>query len=174
MGGKSRLTTRRFLRHLTCDLLIRDPARAEFDQWHALWDQYNAFYGRQGATALSDEIVQTTWDRFFDPHESVHCLVAEVEGQLVGLAHFLFHRNTITIEHTCYLQDLFADPMVRGRGIGRALISAFQDRARQAGAVEVYWHTHETNHTARQLYDDVATNTGFLVYRNRVTDGSTC
>lgn len=145
---------------------VRDVSSGDHDQWRPLWNQYNEFYGRVGDTALSEAIVQSTWRRFLDPEEPVHCLVAEHQRQLVGLAHFIFHRNTITIDNTCYLQDLFSAPAVRGRGIGRKLIAEFYRRAGQAGTRGVYWHTHSTNQTAMRLYDQVATNTGFVVYRH--------
>lgn len=152
------------------EILVRDAAAGDYGQWRPLWDQYNAFYGRHGDSALSEEIVQLAWSRFLDLDEPVHCLVAEYEGEIVGLAHFVFHRNTITIENTCYLQDLFTAPGVRGKGVGRVLISTFYDRAKQAGTVGVYWHTHSTNQTAMQLYDQVATNTEFVVYRRTLPD----
>ena len=146
-------------------MLRRPVERRDRDEWLPLWAGYNAFYGRAGATALPDEIVETTWSRFFDPGEPVHALVAERDGRLIGLAHYLFHRSTITIEPTCHLQDLFADAAARGQGIGRALITAVYERARAAGARRVYWQTHETNRTAMRLYDGLAEKSGFVVYR---------
>jgi GNAT superfamily N-acetyltransferase len=95
-----------------------------------LCDGYNAFYGRAGPTALSPAIVESTWRRFLDPGEPVHALVAERDGELVGLAHFIFHRSTILLGDTCYLQDLFTAPVARGTGIGRALIEETAARAR--------------------------------------------
>jgi hypothetical protein len=62
---------------MLADLSIRSVARQDYDQWLPLWDGYNAFYGRSGDTALSPEITQTTWARFFDAYEPVHALVAE-------------------------------------------------------------------------------------------------
>jgi GNAT superfamily N-acetyltransferase len=150
-------------------VIIREALQTDFGEWRLLWDQYNEFYGRTGVTALSEDIILTTWKRFLDASEPVHCLVAEHEGRLVGLAHFIFHRNTITIENTCYLQDLFSDTALRGKGIGRRLIAEFYERARQAGTVGVYWHTHSNNQTAMRLYDKVATNTEFVVYRERLS-----
>jgi hypothetical protein len=82
-------------------------ARDDWDQWLPLCDGYNAFYGRKGPTALPLEIAQVTWSRFFDAYELVHALVAERDGELLGLTHFLFHRSTIQLEPSCYLQDLF-------------------------------------------------------------------
>jgi GNAT superfamily N-acetyltransferase len=103
--------------------------------------------------------------RFFDAYEPMHALVAERGGRLVGLAHFLFHRSTTSIAPNCYLQDLFVAEAQRGAGIGAALIAAVYEKAAAAGAPRVYWQTHETNATARRLYDKVAENSGFIVYR---------
>ncbi len=137
--------------------------------WAPLWAGYNAFYGRSGATALPDAITETTWSRFFDRGEPVHALVAEdPDGRLIGLVHYLFHRSTISIAPTCYLQDLFTDAAARGRGVGRALIEAVYARAAAAGSSRVYWLTHETNAQAMRLYDQVAAKSGFLVYRKEL------
>lgn len=148
--------------------IVRDVVRADFGQWRPLWDGYQAFYGRVGPTAVPEAIMATTWSRFFDAYEPVHGLVAEHEGQLIGLVHFIFHRNTGMIGPTCYLQDLFTSEAARGRGVGQALINAVYDRARAAGSSRVYWHTHTTNTIAMQLYDKLADKSGFVVYRKDV------
>jgi|SRR5580704_987573 GNAT superfamily N-acetyltransferase len=146
-------------------LSIRFITQEDYGQWLPLWDGYNAFYGRSGATALSPEITRMTWSRFFDAYEPVHALVAETGGQLLGLTHYLFHRSTIAIGPVCYLQDLFTSEASRGKGVGRALINGVYEQARLAGSNRVYWQTHETNETAMQLYDKVAERSGFVVYR---------
>jgi GNAT superfamily N-acetyltransferase len=150
------------------DLSIRFVRREDHDQWLPLWDGYNAFYGRSGATALAAEITRMTWARLFDAYEPVHALVAENAGALIGLTHYLFHRSTNSIEPTCYLQDLFTSEAARGKGVGRALINGVYDQAKLAGARRVYWQTHETNLTAMQLYDKVADRSGFVVYRKQL------
>jgi GNAT superfamily N-acetyltransferase len=101
----------------------------------------------------------------FRRREPVHALVAESGGALLGLTHYLFHRSTTMIEPNCYLQDLFTSAAARGKGVGRALINGVYEQARLAGGSRVYWQTHETNHTAMQLYDKVAERSGFIVYR---------
>jgi len=146
------------------DVLVRPIRREDYAQWRPLWDGYNAFYEREGATALPEEITAMTWSRFFDAYEPVHALVAELDGRVVGLTHYLFHRSTTAIGPNCYLQDLFTDAEVRGRGVARALIEGVYARAQAAGAGRVYWQTHETNATARALYDKVARHAGFIVY----------
>ena len=147
---------------------IRDITPSDYAQWLPLWDGYNAFYGRSGATALPAEITATTWQRFFEPAEPVHALVAERDGHLVGLTHYLFHHSTILLAPICYLQDLFTAPEQRRAGVGRALIEAVCQRAAQAGSARVYWQTHETNLLARRLYDQVAERSGFIVYRRNI------
>jgi GNAT superfamily N-acetyltransferase len=145
--------------------IVRAVVRGDFEQWLPLWHGYNAFYGRAGDTALPADITNMTWARFFDAYEPVHALVAERDGRLVGLAHYLFHRTTIGIEPTCYLQDLFTVQEQRGTGVGRALISAVCEQAKLAGSARLYWLTHESNKVAMKLYDQVANLSGFVVYR---------
>jgi GNAT superfamily N-acetyltransferase len=144
---------------------VRPVAPTDLARWLPLWAGYNRFYGRD---ALAAEITRTTWSRFFDADEPVHGLVAEGDGRLLGLAHYLFHRSTIQIAPTCYLQDLFTEEAARGQGVGRALIEAVYERAREAGCPRVYWQTHETNVNAMQLYGKVAERSGFIVYRKQL------
>lgn len=138
--------------------------------WQRLWMAYNAFYGRAGPTALSQEIVETTWRRFLDEEEPMHALVAQLDGTIIGIAHIVFHRNTISPTSVCYLQDLFTHETARGRGVGRALVDAVYALARADGATRVYWHTHRSNDTAMRLYDAVAENSGFVVYAKSLAD----
>ena len=144
---------------------IRPLNKTDYPQWLTLWDGYNVFYGRSGLTALPEEITLATWERFFDPNEPVHAFVAEYEGKLLGITHYIFHRSTTAIAPTCYLQDLFTAETARGKGIGRALINAVYEQAKAAGSLRVYWLTHETNTQAMKLYDQVAEKSGFVVYR---------
>ncbi len=149
-------------------MIVRPVRREDYDAWRPLWDGYNAFYEREGPTALPEPVTAMTWARFFDAYEPMHALVAEDGGRLLGLTHYLFHRTTTAIEPNCYLQDLFTVADARGKGVGRALIEAVYARAGEAGCTRVYWLTHETNATARLLYDRIADNSGFIVYRKQL------
>jgi GNAT superfamily N-acetyltransferase len=147
---------------------VRSVVQDDFPAWKALWNEYNAFYGRKGETALPLETTNMTWSRFFDPYEPMYALVAVSSAEsleIVGLAHYLFHLSTISINPTCYLQDLFTSEATRGKGVGRALINAVSERAKAAGSSRLDWQTHETNIIAMQLYDKVAEKSGFVVYR---------
>jgi GNAT superfamily N-acetyltransferase len=145
-------------------LTVRPIERDDYGQWRPLWDGYNAFYGRSEKTALPENITVATWARFFNPAEPVHALVAVKDGRLVGLTHYLYHRSTTRLHDVCYLQDLYTEPSLRGKGVGRQLIQGVYEAARAAGCTRVYWQTHTTNAPGRLLYDKVAKHGGFLVY----------
>jgi len=155
---------------MASSVVIRQAVLADFEQWLPLWNDYNAFYGRIGETVLASDITQTVWDRFLDDNEPMHALVAEIDGRLVGLAHYIFHRVTVSKASTCYMEDLFTAAEARGAGVARALINAVCDCARESKAGGVYWLTQETNSTARFLYDKVADHNGFIVYRVTQSD----
>ena len=143
-------------------LLVRPLEAADHSEWRRLWTAYLAFY----ETAVAEEVYETTWRRLFDPGMfEPKGLLAVIDGQPAGLVHYIFHRTCWSARNTCYLQDLYADPDVRGRGVGRALIEAVYARADEAGAANVYWLTQEFNETARRLYDRVGRLTPFLKYQ---------
>lgn len=153
---------------MTHPFTIRTLLRSDRDQWRTLWDGYNAFYGRSGATALPDEITERTWERFFNDSEPVHALVAEDDGHVIGLVHYVFHRSTTRLNDICYLQDLFTAESRRGAGVGRKLILAVYEIALAAGSSRVYWQTQATNDAGRALYDKVAQHLGFIVYSHEL------
>ncbi|MFZ6873495.1 GNAT family N-acetyltransferase [Undibacterium sp. Di27W] len=150
-------------------VVVRAITKEDFPQWSVLWEGYNHFYERSGPNALPDAVTLSTWGRFFDVYEPVHALVAEQDGQLLGLAHYLYHRTTSRIEASCYLNDLFTSSDKRGKGVGRALIEAVYEQAKLAGSTVVYWGTHETNETAQKLYRQVADRSGFILYKKILT-----
>jgi len=143
-------------------LALRPITAADRDDWQRLWRGYLDFY----ETRLPAEVHDTTFARLTGngPGE-FRGLIARSDGRAVGLVHYLFHRTCWAINDTCYLQDLYADPAVRGQGIGRALIEAVYAAADAHGAASVYWLTQDGNATARRLYDRVATLTPFIKYR---------
>ena len=165
-------------------ITLRPIQPTDFAAWKPLWEGYNAFYGREGATALPDEITQATWQRFFDSSEPVHAFIAttqnapskEAEGsasgseseRLVGLVHYLFHRSTTRLNDVCYLQDLFVAPQHRGQRIAADLIQAVYAAAADQNSSRVYWTTQTTNTSGRALYDKVAKHAGVIVYTHEL------
>lgn len=149
------------------DVIIRPLQASDEREWRRLWTGYLEFY----ESSVGEEVYRTTFARLLQGNAGAdneyRGLIAEVDGRPCGLVHFLFHRHCWRVENACYLQDLFADPEVRGKGIGRALIEAVYAAADAAGCPAVYWLTQEFNTTARQLYDRIAVVTPFIRYNRR-------
>jgi GNAT superfamily N-acetyltransferase len=140
---------------------VRPLEQNDHANWRRLWTAYLEFY----STKVSEDVYATTWKRLFTEGEfEPKGFIALVDGKPVGLTHYLYHRTCWSPVNNCYLQDLFAAPEVRGKGVGRALITAVHEAAGSLGVSNVYWMTHETNATARKLYDSVARRTGFIEY----------
>jgi len=142
-------------------VIIRDLRAEDRPQWDGLWRGYLAFYESE----LAPEVSDITFARLLDTDEPMFALVAEDNGDLLGIVHCVLHRGTWAIEDFCYLEDLFTAPQARKRGVGRALIEAVYARADELNCSRVYWLTHETNAAGRSLYDKVARNLGFIHYR---------
>ena len=130
----------------------------DYDRWVVLARGYKTFY----ETTLPDAEYENTWRRLL-AKDGVCGLGATRNGQLLGIAHYLFH-TSIWAQRVCYLQDLFVDPVARGQGVARALIESVADASRGQGAERFYWLTQEHNTTARALYDKVAKYDGRIRY----------
>lgn len=143
-------------------ITVRMFGKDDDDTWYPLWRGYQAFY----KVEIAREVSETTWARLLDPTEPVHGAFAlDEKGRPVGLVHYIEHRSCWTVGDYCYLQDLFVEPGLRGRGYGRALIEHVYAFARQARCSRVYWLTHESNVDAMKLYDRIADKPGFVQYR---------
>jgi GNAT superfamily N-acetyltransferase len=143
-------------------LTIRPIGVGDKAVWRPLWTAYLEFY----ESSVADEVYDTTFERLCDGGHPDQCGLLAFDGErAVGLVHYIYHPHNWRIEKTCYLQDLYADPSVRGQGVGRALIEAVYAAADAAGCPSVYWMTQEFNAEARQLYDRIATLTPFIKYQ---------
>ncbi|KKX34029.1 GNAT family N-acetyltransferase [Rhizobium sp. LC145] len=141
---------------------VRPLEPSDRAEWEPLWQAYLRFY----ETELPQEQYDLTWERLNDPAEPMHAFGAfDDDGKMIGIVHAIFHRSCWLPESTCYLQDLYVENTGRGKGTGEALIEAVAGLAREKGAGRLYWLTHESNATARRLYDRVAQNSGFIQYR---------
>jgi GNAT superfamily N-acetyltransferase len=146
---------------MSAGIAIRPLRPDERADWEPLWKGYLDFY----KTSVPPQTYDITWARLHDPDEPMWLLGGIVDGKLLGIVHYLYHRSCWTVGNYCYLQDLFVAEGARKRGLGRALIEAVYREARAAGAPRVYWTTHETNTTAQALYDTLAERSGFIQYR---------
>ena len=142
----------------------RIEARDE-PRWRELWNGYCRFYEREP----SAPVTRHAWVRIMDPESPVNAIVAErSDGRVIGMANYIVHDNTAMLTPVCYLQDLFVAPEGRGQGRGSALIDHVAADAAAKGSSRVYWLTHESNATARALYDKVAQRSGFIQYRRNL------
>jgi ribosomal protein S18 acetylase RimI-like enzyme len=132
---------------------------SERARWGELWSEYQTFYG----VALPSAVTESTWQRI---HGGRVCGLGARNSAdyLVGIVHYLFHEDTWSTAPACYLQDLYVGSTSRGTGCGRTLIEAVAESARAAGANSPYWLTHHSNVLARQLYDRLGHNQGFIQY----------
>lgn len=142
-------------------LIVRPLTPSDEPEWRRLWSGYLDYY----KTSVPEEVYQSSFARMLsDEDNEFHGMVAELDGKLVGLVHYLFHRHGWKIENVCYLQDLYTDPSVRGKSIGRALIEATYKAADANGTPAVYWLTQDFNEAGRRLYDRVGQLTPFIKY----------
>jgi len=139
------------------------PLRADDEtNWRNLWTAYLTFY----KTTVPEAVYASTFARLLgDDDRDFNCLIAQHDGQPVGIVHYLFHRHCWRVENVCYLQDLFTSPAVRGTGVGRQLIAAVYAAADTAGAPNVYWLTQDDNTAGRRLYDRIGKQTNFIKYQ---------
>ncbi|MBI5314301.1 MAG: GNAT family N-acetyltransferase [Methylocystis sp.] len=141
--------------------LIRDIREADATAWRGLWAGYNDFY----ETAVPIDVTELTLRRLLDPTSALIGRIAEREGRVVGFSVSVLHDSSWTSSPTCYLEDLFVDPNVRGAGLGRALVQDLIDLGRARGWARLYWHTQAGNERARRLYDSFVEADTFVRYR---------
>jgi len=142
-------------------LTIRAIEEKDKDQWLKLWAGYLEFY----KSTISSEQTELTWKRLINNELKMFGFVAEDENGVIGFTHCLFRPSTWTETDYCYLEDLFVDPNIRGKGIGRALMNKVIELAKEKNSKRVYWTTQEFNQTARVLYDSITPVSEFVQYR---------
>jgi len=142
-------------------LIIRAIEEKDKDQWLKLWAGYLEFY----KSSISPEQTELTWKRIVNNEQKMFGFVAESEEVVIGFTHCLFRPSTWTETDYCYLEDLFVDPNIRGKGVGRALMEKVIELAKEKNSKRVYWTTQEFNKTARVLYDSITPVSEFVQYR---------
>ena len=143
------------------NLNIRELKETDKDRWLELWAGYLEFY----KSNLSPEQTEFTWKRLINNEHKMYGFVAENENGVIGFTHCLFRPSTWTETDYCYLEDLFVDPNIRGKGVGRALMNRVIELAKAKNSKRVYWTTQEFNKTARVLYDSITSVSEFVQYR---------
>lgn len=147
------------------NLIVRDLTAQDETRWRALWDGYLAFYEQPD---LDSKVTDNTWSMLTGGRDDVFGLVAESGDQVVGIVNCVVHANTWTVNPVCYLEDLFVDPLMRGQGVGKALIEGVVERAKAENWNRVYWRTAGGNATAQALYDKLVKRTSWVTYEMEI------
>lgn len=148
---------------MSTNVRIRRLESKDKARWLTLFKGYIAFY----KATVADDVIEQTWQRLMAAEPDFHIAFVAVDANdaPIGLAHVLFHRSTWSPTHYCYLEDLFVEPGLRAKGVGRALIEAVYREADARQCTRTYWSTQDFNYRARGLYDQMATKSVFVQYR---------
>jgi len=143
--------------------IVRAVAASDHDAWAPLFAAYGTFY----ETSFSDAVIESTWSRLLAEGSGIDAIVAEVDGTVIGFAHYRSHPDTFSTGRDWFLDDLFVDPEARGAGAATALIEELTGYARGTGPGSLRWITAESNERAQRVYDRVATKTTWVTYEVR-------
>ena len=88
----------------------------------------------------------------FGPSPRVFCDLAEQDGSIAGFALWFYSFSTFRGRHGIYLEDLFVRPAMRGRGIGRALLSGLASRCLREDLARLEWSVLDWNEPALAFY----------------------
>jgi GNAT superfamily N-acetyltransferase len=142
---------------------VRPVEPRDAGAWRRLFRDYGIFY----ETSFDDAQLDHVWALLTTEGSGVDALVAEVDGAVVGIAHYRSHPDTFSTGNDWYLDDLFTDPSARGTGVASALIERLSEHARATGPGTLRWITAEDNVTAQRVYDRLAKRTTWVTYEIR-------
>ena len=140
--------------------MIREIQLKDKERWEKLYKGYADFY----KVEMNNEILQTVWNRLIDNNHELKGIGYEIDGKIVGIAHYRKLLNPLKGKYIGYLDDIFVDPKYRGQKIGKKLLNKIKEISKASGWNLVRWQTDEDNFTAKKLYDKVATKTKKNVY----------
>jgi len=140
--------------------MIRELKTSDKEEWEKLFKGYANFY----KTPINNEILMTVWSWLFDKNHVVNGICYEIEGKIVGIAHYRTMPRPLKGEYIGFLDDLFVNPDFRGKQIGKKLIKALKNMAKSNNWQVIRWITRSDNKKAKKLYDKIANNTGFDLY----------
>lgn len=146
------------------NLIIRPITANDRIAWEALWTRYLTLSGQ----TVGADVKESSFNRMVqdDPRE-IRCLLAEMDGTPIGLAHFLIHAMVWSVTDTCFLMDLYVAEEAEGQGVARALIDAVKTTTQEHGVQDMYWHVSEDNARARALYKRIAQKRDFLYFEKQ-------
>ena len=140
--------------------MIREIQLKDKERWQKLYKGYADFY----KVEMNNKILQTVWDWLYDKSHELKGIGYEIDGKIVGIAHYRKLLSPLKGKYIGYLDDIFVDPEYRGQKIGKKLLNEIKEISKTNGWNLVRWQTDEDNFTAKKLYDKVAKKTKKNVY----------
>ena len=140
--------------------MIRDLKLSDFDNWSDLYKGYANFY----KVPMNAAILNALWAWIQNKNHVVNGICYELEGKIVGIAHYRTMPRPLKGEYIGFLDDLFVDPDFRRQKIGLKLINYLKSLSKLNNWDGIRWTTHYSNKNAKKLYDKIANNIGFELY----------
>ena len=140
--------------------MIRKLERKDKENWIRLYCGYAKFY----KVSMNNKILNTLWSWIHDKNNVVNGICCELEGKIVGIAHYRTMPRPIKGQYIGFLDDLFVEPEFRGQQLAQKLISHLKSLSKTNNWGGIRWITHSSNKNAKKLYDKIANNTGFELY----------
>jgi GNAT superfamily N-acetyltransferase len=139
------------------------------EHYEALLPMISAYQGFYEAEDIRDDRNRAFFRRFLSPSDEGMLIGAWSGGSLVGYACLYWHFSSTRAVETVLMNDLYVEERARGEGVGRALIEASAEVARERGAPILEWSTAPDNATAQRLYDSTgAEKSTWIDYSLRV------
>jgi ribosomal protein S18 acetylase RimI-like enzyme len=129
------------------DTFIRLASAADAPAFGRLLHAFNAEFGESTPDA---EVIA---ERAAPLIESGQVTVLFAGDGPDGFAQLRFRPSLYTGALDAYLEELYVVPEHRGHGLGRALLDAAMEHARERGAARIDLGTSETDVAARALYE---------------------
>jgi len=140
--------------------MIRKLMQKDKENWAKLYNGYAKFY----KVTMNKGILDTLWSWIQDETHNVKGICFELDGKIVGIAHYRTMPRPIKGQYIGFLDDLFVEPEFRGQKIAQKLISNLKSLSKINNWNGIRWITHSSNQNAKKLYDKIANNTGFELY----------
>jgi len=140
--------------------MVRDIQLKDKENWKKLYKGYADFY----KVEMSENILQTVWSWLNDKNHEVEGIVYEIDGNIIGFAHYRRMPSPLRGQDIGFLDDLFVEPIHRGKKIGDKIINELKKISKSKGWNLIRWVTRDDNLRAKTLYDRVAEKTNWETY----------
>ena len=140
--------------------MIRKLERKDKENWAKLYNGYADFY----KVSMNTGILDTLWSWIHDKDHVVNGICFELEGKIVGIAHYRTMPRPIKGQYIGFIDDLFVQPDFRGQKIAQKLISHLKSISKGNNWSGIRLIPHSSKENSKKLYNKIANNTGYELY----------